>query len=214
MKLNFLTFDSGFGTMETDRFYLRYQNIFFGWLHLIFGIIGSIYAGYRAFVDLLKAKSASDLDSTYLRYVMLHLETIMCIVCFFLIWISMIFIAGVQKRHKMMMTPYIVVCILSLIASFFLIFKNLLFIILFVLYLYLVAIGCRLYKLILDSEKHVPNDVRRYESNQQEPPSIIPTIFRPRTPRNERPARNNNTNSGGNGGGNGTNGSHSREAEV
>ena len=70
---NFFKFDSNFSiSMDSDKFYLRYQNIIFGWLHLILGIIGSIYAGTRAFIDLLKAKSASDLDSTYLRYVMLR----------------------------------------------------------------------------------------------------------------------------------------------
>jgi hypothetical protein len=110
----------------------------------------------------------------------------------------------------MMMTPYICVCIFTLIASFCLIFRNLLFIIVFILYMYLVVIGCRLYKLIVDDEKQVPSDVRRYEPNQPEPPSIIPTIFRPRTPRNERPPRNNAV--AGNGGA--SNGNHSREAEV
>jgi hypothetical protein len=112
----------------------------------------------------------------------------------------------------MMMTPYICVCIFALIASFFLIFKHLVFIIFFFLYLYLTVISCRLYKLIVDNDRPpVPQDVRRYDQPSSEsPPSIIPTIFRPRTPRNERhtPARNNN------GAGGNANGNNSREAEV
>ncbi|CAG9810603.1 unnamed protein product [Chironomus riparius] len=189
---NFFKFDSNFSiSMDSDKFYLRYQNIIFGWLHLVLGILGSFYAGYRAFVDLIKAKSASDLDSTYLRYVMLHLETIMAIFCFLLIWVSMIFIAGVQKRNTFMMAPFITYCILAVIASLGLIFNHLLFIISLIFYLYLCVISCRLYKLIKDveNENSNSNNVRRYEERPVDPP----TITRPRTPRNSRPAPTNNT---------------------
>lgn len=81
---NFFKFDTNFSiSMDSDKFYLRYQNVIFGWIHLVLGILGSVYAGYRAFVDLLKAKSASDLDSTYLRYVMLREYLIKVQVCLY-----------------------------------------------------------------------------------------------------------------------------------
>lgn len=93
-----------------------------------------------------------------------------------------------------MIAPFICYCIFAVIASFGLIFNNLLFIIAFIFYIYLCAISCRLYKLIKDAiEDHSnQNDVRRYEEPPvAEQPVTVPVIevTRPRTPvNNSRPS--------------------------